>query len=478
MTDNELEPALFIEGEWIRATDRASSELFDPANGNAFSAVPHATVEDLDRALQVSLRGFNYWRHSSVEHRATVLNDAAQLMRQRIELIAAAATREQGKPLAEARLEVKYAAALTEFYAAEARRAYGRVLVRPTGSRSMVMKEPIGPTIALCPWNFPIVNPVRKLAPAIAAGCSVIIKPPEEAPRSAIAMIRCFLDAGLPHDVLSVVFGVPQQVSSQLIASPITRKVSFTGSVSVGRQLAALAGQHLKKMTLELGGHSPVIVFDDADIPAAAAKICAAKFRNAGQVCVSPTRILVQNNVRDEFVEAMTACTDALTIGSGIDPHVHMGPLANPRRTGAMEELVADALDQGAKIRTGGRRPPRPGYFFEPTIICDAPISARIMNEEPFGPVALVQAFDSFETAVLEANRLPFGLASYCFTSSLDRAHRTADALSSGMVGINNMALSAVDAPFGGVKDSGYGSEDGPEGMDMFMVPKSVHMLS
>ena len=477
MNDYPTTLSAHIDGEWIAGGDRATHRVINPATGEAIGELPLATADDLDRTLEAAARGYRTWRATPVDARAGVLTKAASLMRERGEAIATLATLEQGKPLAEAKGELAYTAALTEWYAAEARRNYGRVLVRPAGTRSIVVHEPIGPTAAFCPWNFPILNPARKAAPALAAGCSMIVKPPEEAPASAIAVLRCFLDAGLPPGVLQIVFGEPDMVSRQLIASPVIRKISFTGSVPVGKHLAALAAQGMKRATMELGGHSPVLVFDDCDLDKTVAMLAAAKFRNAGQVCVSPTRFFVQQDIYERFAAAFVERTQAVNVGNGMAAATQMGPLANPRRPDAIEALVADARSAGARVAAGGERGAGQGFFYRPTVLLDVPDTARAMNEEPFGPIALMQPFATIDDAIAAANRLPFGLAAYCFTENARRANILGDAIESGMVGINTVGMSAVDAPFGGVKDSGYGSEDGPEGMAAFLVTKSIHQV-
>lgn len=467
--------ALFIDGEWLGPEGRDAFQVLNPAEGGPQADLPLATEADLDRALDAAARGFKRWRAASPEERAGVLAGAARLLRERADHIAAIATLEQGKPLTEAKAELAYAAALTDFYAGEALRNYGRVLGRPTGRRSMVLHEPVGPAVAFCPWNFPILNPARKLAPALAAGCSMILKPPEEAPGSALEVVRCFLDAGLPGQVVSVVFGVPDQVSRKLLASPIIRKMSFTGSVPVGKHLMRLAADTLIRTTMELGGHSPVLVFDDCDLEKTVALVAAQKWRNAGQVCVSPTRIYVQEGICQRFADALAARAKALKLGAGLEASTQMGPLANPRRPAAIEAMVEDAKAQGARVAAGGERLGEAGFFFQPTVLTDVPLTARAMNEEPFGPIALLRPFATLDEAVEQANRLPYGLAAYAFTENGRRANLLADALEAGMVGINHMTLSAVDSPFGGVKESGHGSEDGPEGMRAFLVTKAVH---
>ena len=475
MTVYPARPALFIDGHWLSGEGRATHAVVNPATGAVLADLPLATTADLDAALDAAARGTKLWRATSVDDKAAVLSGAARLLRERVETIATTATLEQGKPLAEARGELAYTAALVDFYAAEVRRNYGRVLVRPAGQRSLVVHEPVGPSLALCPWNFPILNPARKLAPALAAGCSMIIKPPEEAPGSAALVLQCFIDAGLPAPVASMVFGVPDQVSRHLIASDIIRKISFTGSVPVGKHLMALAAAGAKRTTMELGGHGPVIVWHDADFDKAVTMASAFKWRNAGQVCVSPTRMIVHDSIADRFAAALADRARALHVGSGLDAESQMGPLANPRRPLAMEGLIGDALARGGTLLAGGARVGATGNFWAPTVLADVPLSARLMNEEPFGPVATVQRVASLDEAIAEANRLPFGLAAYLFTENARTANILSDAVEAGMIGINTMAMSAVDTPFGGVKDSGHGSEDGPEGMRAFQVVKAIH---
>jgi succinate-semialdehyde dehydrogenase/glutarate-semialdehyde dehydrogenase len=475
---------LFIDGERLGSSGRSTHIVVNPASGEPLGQLPLATPADLDRALDTAARGFRIWRGKTADERGSVLAGAARLLRERIERIATTATLEEGKTLAEAKGEVMMAAGLFDFYAAETKRIYGRVLVRPAGSLARVMKEPVGPVAAFCPWNFPIGNPARKLGAAIGAGCSIIIKPPEEAPGSALEVLNCLLDAGLPKEVASCVFGVPDQVSRHLIASPVIRKVSFTGSVAVGKHLLKLAADGAKRTTMELGGHGPVLIFDDADLERALDMLVASKFRNAGQVCVSPTRFHVQEGIYDRFVQGFSARTAQVAIGNGLDPAVKMGPMANPRRPDAIEGFVADAVKHGARVVTGGERgvgatgtsgSASGGFFFRPTVLADVPTSARVMNEEPFGPVALMRPFKTFDEAIEQANRLPYGLAAFCFTENGRRALLLGEAIESGMVGINTTMIAGADSPFGGVKDSGHGSEDGPEGLEACLVLKTIH---
>ncbi len=466
---------LCIDGEWIGRGPRRTHAVINPATGGTLGELPLVDAADLDRALLAAERAFRKWKRSAPEERARVLKGAARLIRERVDHIARVATLEEGKTLAETRIEAQVTANLFEFYAEECRRTYGRVLVRPPGTRSLVVKEPVGPVAAFAPWNFPIGNPGRKLGAPVAAGCSVILKPAEEAPASAIEIVRALIDAGLPPGVVQLVFGVPDEVSRHLLASPIIRKLSFTGSTVVGKRLLALAATTVKRTTMELGGHAPVIVFDDADLDRAVDLLAPAKCRNAGQVCVSPTRFYVQQGIYERFVGAFTERLRKVSVGDGLLPPSQMGPMANPRRPAAMEKFIEDAVGCGARLRTGGERHGKEGFFWQPTVLCDVPASARIMNEEPFGPIAVIAPFATFEEAVEQANRLPYGLAAYAFTESAKQALLVGDAIEAGMVGINTVSMAAADSPFGGVKESGHGAEDGPEGLEACLVTKAIH---
>jgi len=467
---------LYIDGQWLSGEGRRTTEVYDPATGAVLGELPLATKDDLDRALAAAQAGFEAWRVTPPEQRFQIMIKAAALLRERAEEIARVVTMEEGKPFAEAKGEVLAGASMLEFHGGEAMRIYGRVLHRPSGMRSMVLHQPVGPVAAFCAWNFPAINVVRKIAPAIAAGCSVILKPSEETPGSAVEVVRCLIDAGLPGNVAQIVFGVPDEVSRHLLTSPITRKLSFTGSVPIGKHLMKLAADTVMKMTMELGGHSPVLVFDDCDLEKTLDTLVTHKFRNAGQVCVAPTRFHVQDGIYEKFAAGFAERTRALKVGNGLETGTHMGPLANPRRSEAMEKMVADAAAAGARLLAGGSRGDGDGYFYQPTVIADVPLEAQAMNEEPFGPIALLRPFATFEDAVREANRLPFGLAAYCFTEQGRRQNRLAEELESGMVAINSVRLTWPDAPFGGVKESGFGSEDGPEGVMAHLVTKSVHI--
>lgn len=471
---------LQIEGEWIgqscAGVNRRTHAVLNPATGRPLGTLPLVDAADLDRALAAADAGFTLWRSAAPEQRSAVLAGAARLLRERAEEIARIATLEEGKTLREALVETRAAAGLFDFYAGEAVRLYGRVLMRPTGARTLVVQEPVGPVAAFSPWNFPVHNPVRKLGAPIAAGCSVILKPAEEAPASAMAVMQALLDAGLPGGVAQLVFGVPDEVSRRLLASPIIRKLSFTGSTAVGRQLMRLASDTVKKTTLELGGHAPVVVFDDCDLERSVEMLAAAKFRNAGQVCVSPTRFYVQEGVYDRFVAALGERTKRVRVGDGLREDSDMGPLANPRRPDTIEAMIGEAVADGAEILAGGRRVDAEGFFFEPTLLGNVPVETRAMNEEPFGPLIMAARFRGFDEAVEQANRLPYGLAAYAFTENGRQANRIADAIESGMVAVNTTRLAYPDAPFQGVKQSGHGSEDGIEGVLACTVTKTIHM--
>ena len=466
---------MIIDGERVDGGRRRTHAVVNPATGEVIGQLPLADPADLDRALAVAAEGFRIWRDSTAQQRAAVLQGAARLMLERQEDIARTATLEQGKPLAESRIEVLMNVGLFNFYAGEVQRLYGRTLVRPTGMRSTVTHEPVGPVAAFAPWNFPIGNPGRKLGAPIAAGCSVILKSAEEAPASALAVLQCLLDAGLPKQVAQAVFGVPDEVSRHLLGSPIIRKLSFTGSTVVGKHLARLATENMQRTTMELGGHGPVLVFDDVDVEHVLNTVVPHKYRNAGQVCVSPTRFIVQQGVYDRFREGFAQRAQAIKVGNGLDDGTQMGPMANPRRPEAMDKLIGDAVQRGAKLHCGGERIGNQGYFYAPSVLSDVPLDAEIMNEEPFGPVAILNAYADEDAMIAEANRLPYGLAAYAWTTDAKRQQRLSRLLEAGMVGINTTMIGGADAPFGGVKWSGHGSEDGPEGVLACMVTKAVH---
>ncbi|MCB8883743.1 NAD-dependent succinate-semialdehyde dehydrogenase [Acidisoma cellulosilytica] len=467
--------ALFINGQWQQAQSGETISVANPATGEAIGVVAKASVADLDLALAAAGRAFETWRATSPLVRSNIMRRAADRLRQQAEQTATILTMEQGKPFSEAMAETLSAADIIDWFAEEARRSYGRVIpARADGIYQLVVKEPVGPVAAFTPWNFPLNQVVRKVSAAIAAGCSIIVKGPEETPASPAALIACFAEAGLPDGVINLVYGSPAEISSYLIPHPVIRKVSFTGSVAVGKQLAAMAGQHMKRATMELGGHGPALVFDDADLPSAVDRLVFSKFRNAGQVCVAPTRFLVQEGVYDAFVEEFATRAAALKLGSGLDSETKMGPLINDRRVKAVESLVSDAVAKGAGVATGGRRVGNVGSFYEPTVLTGLTTEMSVMQEEPFGPLALMIPFRDLDEAVAEANRLPYGLAAYAWTGSARTSTLLGQRIESGMLTINHLGLALPETPFGGVKDSGYGSEGGVEAMEAYLNVKFV----
>ncbi|MGN0933424.1 NAD-dependent succinate-semialdehyde dehydrogenase [Falsigemmobacter intermedius] len=466
---------LLINGVWRAASDGRTIAVRNPATEEVIGKVAHASRDDLDAALEAAERGFQTWKNISAYDRSKVMRKAAALLRERAEGIAVLMTLEQGKPLAQSRMETMGAADTIEWFAEEARRTYGQVIpARATNVLQITIKDPVGPVAAFTPWNFPINQVVRKLSAALCTGCSIIVKAPEETPASPAAMIACFVDAGVPAGVVNLVFGVPAEISEYLIPHPVIKKISFTGSTPIGKQLAGLAGLHMKRATMELGGHAPVMIFDDANMDQAISLMSMHKFRNAGQVCVSPTRFLVQDGVADQFIEGFKAVAEKLKIGNGMEDGIDMGPLANDRRIPAIEKMVEDAISKGAKLLTGGRRLGNKGWFYAPTLLADVPTDAAIMNEEPFGPVAVINRIKGVDEALTEANRLPYGLASYAFTTSSETAMRLRNEIRAGMLTVNHLGLALPEVPFGGIGDSGYGTEGGSEAVEAYLDTRFV----
>lgn len=466
---------LLIDGTWRGASDGRTIAVLNPATGEDIGQVAHASRADLDAALDAAERGFAVWKAVPAFERSKLMRKAAQLLRDRAEEIAVLMTLEQGKPLAQSRMEVLGGADTIDWFAEEARRTYGQVIpARAAGVLQITIKDPVGPVAAFTPWNFPVNQVVRKLSAALCTGCSIIVKAPEETPASPAALLRCFTDAGIPAGVIGLVFGVPAEISEYLIPHPVIKKISFTGSTPIGKQLAGLAGLHMKRATMELGGHAPVMIFEDADIDQATALMSMHKFRNAGQVCVSPTRYLVQESVADRFIAGFKAAAEALVVGDGLDPASEMGPLANPRRIPAIEAMVADAIAKGGQLLTGGRRLGNKGWFYAPTLLADVPVTADIMNEEPFGPVAVINRIQGVDDALAEANRLPYGLAAYAFTGSSATAQRLRAEVRAGMLTINHLGLALPEVPFGGIGDSGYGTEGGSEAVEAYLDTRFV----
>ncbi|MDO8699800.1 MAG: NAD-dependent succinate-semialdehyde dehydrogenase [Rhodoferax sp.] len=469
------QPRLYIDGQWLLGDGRRVEPVIDPATGYTLAELPHATQADLDHALAAAARAFATWRATAPLERGSLLRHAANLLRERADAIAIQTTLEQGKPVREAKLELLASADTFDWYAEEGRRTYGRIVPgRHMGHRISVLHEPVGVVAAFAPWNFPAVTPARKIAGALASGCTLILKPSEETPNTALALARALHDAGLPAGVLNIVFGVPSEVSEYLIASPVVAKISLTGSTAVGKLVAQQAARGLKRTTLELGGHAPVIVWADADVERAADLLVAGKYRNAGQICIAPTRFYVHESRYAAFVQAFVQRVNKLQVGNGLEERNTMGPLANPRRVAAMERLLGDAARHGARLQSGGERIGGPGFFWQPTVLSDISESALLMNEEPFGPLALINPVATLDEAITRANRLPYGLAAYAFTQDSGIRMALSRGMETGMLGINTLNVSMPEAPFGGVKESGLGSECGMEGLQAYCNTKLV----
>ncbi len=468
---------LYIHGEWRKATD--DLPVLNPATEEEIGRLPRAAIRDLDDALEAAARGFRIWSKTAPCERANVLLKAAAIMRDRQEEIATAITAEHGKPLSQARLEVIRGCEFLEWDAGEATRTYGRVIPSTQGVRYVVHHQPIGTVAGFSPWNFPMSQPCRKIAGAIAAGCSIILKAAEETPAGALHIARAFHDAGLPAGVLNLVFGEPSEISDHLIRQDQVRLVAFTGSTAVGRHLTTLASQHMTPVLMELGGHAPVIVCEDTDVEAAAMTGAVRKMRNAGQVCTSPTRFFVHESIFEEYANIFARRAAETVVGNGVETGVEMGPLANDRRIDALTDLVADARAQGAEVKTGGSKLDGKGYFFQPTVLANVPDTARVMQEEPFGPLAIINPVSSLDEAIDKANSVPYGLAAYGFTNRADYVDRMVESIEAGNVSINTLEASLPETPFGGVKSSGYGREGGTEGLHNYMITKNIsHSIS
>lgn len=478
MTLNQHYPEIchFIGGVWQRGAE--GRPVINPVDESVIGTIPRASVEDLAAAVSAAESGYYIWRRTAPAERYKIMVEAVRLIRQRIEDFAVAMTLDQGKPIAQARLEVLRGCELIEWDAAEGLRTYGRVIPSGIGMRHTVLRQPIGIVAAFSPWNFPMSSPARKIGGALAAGCALILKPPEETPAAAVLMARAFADAGLPPGVLNLVFGEPADISAYLIADPAVRLITFTGSTAVGKQLASLAGKYMKPAVMELGGHAPVIVCKDTNPHWAGSLSVESKLRNAGQVCVAPTRFLVHESIADEFTNAFVAKARTIKIGDGLDPANQMGPLANRRRLESIQALVDDAVAKGARLLCGGGRIGDRGFFFPMTALADVPPDARISAQEPFGPIAIINRFQNLDDAIRTANSLPYGLAGYAFTESAATAHRLAEELELGNLSINHFTASVAETPFGGVKDSGYGREGGVEGLACYMIVKNVSHLT
>jgi succinate-semialdehyde dehydrogenase/glutarate-semialdehyde dehydrogenase len=469
---------LFIDGRWLDGSDGQAIPVLNPASGLQIGSVARASAADVAAAVSAAHAAFEVWRDVAAYERYRLLRGAAALLRDRADSIARILTLEQGKPLSEARKEILASADIIDWFAEEGRRAYGRTIPsRIADATQAEFKEQVGPVAAFTPWNLPVSQAARKIAAALAAGCSVVLKGPEETPGSCAALVQAFAEHGLPNGLINLLFGSPWEISSQLISHPLIRKISFTGSTVVGKQLAMLAGQYMKRTTMELGGHAPALVFADADLEVAARILAGTKYRNAGQLCVAPSRVLVQKTVYPEFLERFVAHAKAIKVGDGLAEDTQMGPVAHEGRLTATKNLVADALSRGGEVAAGGVQVGSRGYFFSPTVLTDVPTEARAMNEEPFGPIAVITPFTGFEDAIREANRLPYGLAAYAYTRSAKTAAHVARKIECGMISINYHGLGLPEVRFGGIKDSGHGSEGGADALDAYLNTKYVSQL-
>lgn len=475
---NYPELRLFIDGEWVEGNGKTGIRVDNPATGEALGSFQSASPDDVDHAIHAAGRTFLKWRQTPPNRRAAILHEAARLVRSRSSDLSLLMALELGKPVIDGPAEVERAAELLEWHANQGLRVYGDVIPAPAGVQQTVLNVPIGPVAALTPWNGPAASPARKISAALAAGCTIVIKPAEETPATALALAACFRDAGLPPGVLNIVLGNPVEISEQLIESPTIRMVTFTGSVAVGRRLAELGGRHLKPLVLELGGHAPVIVCADSDPRIAAHRSAIAKFRNAGQICISPTRFFVHAEILDEFTGALADAARELPVGNPLDNATRMGPLIHDRRLEAVDELVRDAISRGATLCAGGRRLEGRGAFYAPTILADVPNDSRILREEPFGPVAVIQRFEDIDEVCDRANATDLGLAAYAFTRSAETAARITERLETGMLSINHFSGASPNIPFGGVKNSGYGREGGARCFDSYLTCKSVSHLT
>ena len=466
---------LYVAGEWRKADGQP---VFNPADESVLGTLPHATRANLDDALAAAEQGFKSWSRTSPAKRAEIILEAVRIIRGRVEDMALAMTLEQGKPIAQSRLEILRGCDIIEWDAQEGRRIYGRIIPGERGMRHSVLRQPIGVVAAFSPWNFPMSSPARKVGGALSAGCAIILKASEETPAGAVQLVQAFVDAGLPAGVLNLLFGKPSEISEYLIPQPSVRLVTFTGSVPVGKHLSAIAGAHMKPAIMELGGHAPVIMCDDIDPVSAASTSAVAKSRNAGQVCVSPTRFFVEDAIYTRFADAFAQKARTIKVGNGLDPESQMGPLANDRRLAAMETLVADAKAKGARVTAGGERIGNRGYYYPLTVLADVPDDARAMREEPFGPLALLSRVRNIDEAIEKANSVPYGLAAYAFTNSARNVDRLAEGVEVGNLSINHFVASIAETPFGGVKDTGFGREGGTEGLQCYTVVKNVSHLT
>jgi len=472
-----LRQQAYINGQWVDAEGGGTVEVHNPANGKLLGTVPNMGAAEARRAIETAEQAFEQWRHVPAKERAQILRRWFDLMMTHQEDLAILMTLEQGKPLAEARGEIAYGASYIEWYAEEGKRAYGDVIPGPAADRRIVVtKEPVGVCAAITPWNFPSSMITRKVGPALAAGCSIVVKPASQTPYSALALAVLAEEAGVPKGVFSVITGSASAIGGEMTSNPIVRKISFTGSTEIGRLLMAQSAEQIKKISLELGGNAPFIVFEDADLDAAVEGAMASKYRNMGQTCVCANRLYVHDAVYDEFAEKLAAAVKAMKVGDGLEDGVVQGPLIDDNAVAKVKEHIDDAISKGGHLLTGGKPHALGGLFFEPTVITEANVNMKVATEETFGPLAPLFRFSSDEEVVQYANDTIYGLAAYFYSRDIGRIWRVAEALEYGMVGINSGILSNEAAPFGGVKQSGLGREGSHQGLDEYINYKYMLM--
>ncbi|MDY0300956.1 MAG: NADP-dependent succinate-semialdehyde dehydrogenase [Trichlorobacter sp.] len=472
-----LRQQCYINGQWQVADCGATIDVTNPANNLKIGTIPRMGTAETRRAIEAANTAFISWRGKTAKERAAILRKWFELMLQHQEDLAIIMTAEQGKPLAESRGEISYAASFIEWFAEEGKRLYGDTIPGYTSDkRIVVIKEPIGVCAAITPWNFPAAMITRKAGPALAAGCTMVVKPATATPYSALALAELGERAGIPAGVFSVITGSSKEIGDEMTGNPLVRKLTFTGSTEIGKQLTAQCAATMKKVSMELGGNAPFIVFNDADLDAAVEGAIASKYRNTGQTCVCTNRMLVQSGVYEAFVEKLAAAVSRMQVGNGLEADVQQGPLIDEASVQKVEEHIQDALDKGARVAMGGKRHKLGGTFFQPTVLCDVTPLMMVAREETFGPVAPVFKFETDEEAIAMANNTEFGLASYFYTRDISRVWRVAEALEYGMVGINTGLISTEVAPFGGVKESGLGREGSKYGIDEFCEIKYLCM--
>jgi succinate-semialdehyde dehydrogenase/glutarate-semialdehyde dehydrogenase len=470
---------MYIDGQWCAADDGRTLGVINPATEEVVAEVAYGGRAETRRALQAAHKALPLWRKQNAWERARVLKKTAELMRERVDAIARTLTMEQGKPLAEAKAEILHSADTFEWFAEEGKRAYGQVIPpSQPGKRHVTIKHPVGVVAAISPWNFPVTLQARKIAPALAAGCTIVCRPASQTPLCLIQVFECLVEAGVPAGVANLVIGPAQEMADEFLENPVCRKISFTGSTEVGKQLMRGCADQMKRLSLELGGHAPFIVFPDAD-PEVGAKIAVTgKFRNNGQVCIAPSRFYVHKDVEKKFTEAAVEFARGLKLGNGLEPGIEVGPMFEKKALQSTVELVEDARRTGAQVLTGGKRAERfdKGYFFEPTVLKGLSMSAKIMTEEPFAPVMPLLDFSKLDEVIAAANNTRYGLAAYVFTNDLTVAWKMAEGIEAGIIGVNDPVPAVPQCPFGGMKESGLGRELGHEGLEAYLETKYVSM--